>query len=399
MNATDVYVNKSVSLRFLGQDMSFELSHALFSSFDIDQGSKLLLKAVARYVDKTAITSILDIGSGTGVLGVSCARAYPGASLWMRDRDVLACRFSERNAIRDKIIPTQVDHALFLSGLSGHYFDLVVCNVPAKAGAPVLDGFLGALPGMLSEQGYGAIVVVEPIAQASLESLAASNAVIVGKEIGSGHVAVVFRRGPATNEKPEKLDSSDIYLRSDQTLRAGNAAYRLNGYWGLPEFDTPSFGTDLAMDHCEKILAASPVKRALFINPGIGRVACHVQVRAKDAGSDLCARDALALLASRENLSLALRKGAPPAAFVAEATGLPDEAYDLIVESVDVIPRVDLTEFSWNQSARMLKKGGYYVAVMPSSAMDRFEKRKPKIFVRTAERKKKGYACASWRLG
>jgi len=405
MNPLDAYVNKSVPFKFRGQDMSFELSHALFSSFDIDQGSRLLLKAVARNVDETVIGSIIDIGSGTGVLGVACARGYPGASLWMRDRDALACAFSRRNAARNKVRPEAVDHALFLSGIENQLFDLVLCNVPAKAGPPVLDRFLRDLPGIVSGRGYGAVVVVQPIAEAALESIAASGAAILHTETGTGHVAVIFRRGaavsplPELQESPEAEESQGVYLRSEQAIRGGKAIYRLHGYWGLPEFDTPSFETDLAIDLCDKILDGSSVKRALFINPGIGRVACHVRSRKKDAVIDLCGRDALELAASYGNIALNRKKDAVDGMSVADATGLPDSAYDLIVEFVELIPRVDTLENSWNQAERLLRAGASYIAVMPSSVMDRFARHRLKIFNRMAERKKKGFACASWRHG
>ena len=82
------YVHKIVPFRFRGQDMTFELSHALFSSFDVDAGSRLLLKLVGKYVRPETVSSIVDIGSGVGVLGIACARGFPGATLSMRDREI-----------------------------------------------------------------------------------------------------------------------------------------------------------------------------------------------------------------------------------------------------------------------------------------------------------------------
>ncbi|PKL07993.1 MAG: methyltransferase, partial [Spirochaetae bacterium HGW-Spirochaetae-7] len=60
----ETYVNKTVPFKFMGAEMSFELSHGLFSSFDIDSGSRLLLKLVAKNVETADVGSILDIGSG-----------------------------------------------------------------------------------------------------------------------------------------------------------------------------------------------------------------------------------------------------------------------------------------------------------------------------------------------
>jgi len=393
MNQFDIYVNKTVPLKFKGADMSFDLSHALFSSFDIDQGSRLLLKAVAKNVDAAAVGSIVDIGSGVGVLGIACAKGYPGATLRMRDRDALACAFSERNARRNRVAPLSADSSLFLEGIEAERFDLALCNVPAKAGPPVLDRFLLDLPGVVSGRGYGAVVVVEPIADAALASVKASGAEIVFTERGPGHTAIVFARGAASPAEPGALWST--LERSEQSIKAGRASYRFKGYWGLQEFDTPSFASELAMDMCENAMAGLMVRRAAFVNPGVGRVACHVRSRAKGATIDLCGRDVLAVAASARNLALGSSPAATSYAFASE---LPDASYDLMVELPDIVPRVDTVDASWANAARALKRGGSFVAAMPSSAMDRFERRRPKGWVRIAERKKKGFACAAWRL-
>ncbi|GAB1457739.1 hypothetical protein MASR2M48_30470 [Spirochaetota bacterium] len=184
MNPLDIYVNKAVPFKFKGVDLSFDLSHALFSSFDIDAGSRLLLKAIAQNVEQASVGSIVDIGSGVGVLGIACAKAYPDSSLLMRDRDALASAFSERNARRNRIASVSIDTRLFLEGIEAERYDLVLCNVPAKAGPPVLDRFLKDIPGILTERGTGAIVVVETIAEAALASLRASGAEIYRTERG-----------------------------------------------------------------------------------------------------------------------------------------------------------------------------------------------------------------------
>jgi len=398
MKPYDQYVNKTVPLKFKGADMTFELSHALFSSFDIDAGSRLLLKAVAGNVAAETTGSIVDIGSGVGVLGIACARGYPGAALSMRDRDALACVFSERNAKRNKVVPAAVDHALFLDGITGERYDLVLCNVPAKAGTTVLDRFLRDLPGIVSERGRGAIVVVQPIAEAALASLRASGAEICHQERGAGHTAFVFSRGTAAAVEPGAGACWPVLERSEQKLQAGRANYRLKGYWGLPEFDTASFATDLAMDMCEHAMAGLMTRRALVVNPGIGRVACYIKARARNAIIDVCGRDALALAATLRNVALDAAPDAQAGDSYRFCTQVPDVSYDLIVEQPDLTPRVDTLDETWLGAVRALKLGGSFVASMPSAAMDRFERRRPKGLVRVASHRKKGFACAGWRL-
>jgi len=399
MNPFDQYVNKIVPFKFKGADMSLELSHALFSSFDIDSGSRLLLKVVGKNVDPGVVGSIVDIGSGVGVLGVACARGFPGATLRMRDRDALACVFSERNAKRNKVVTLAVDHALFLDGIEGESFDLALCNVPAKAGTPVLDRFLRDLPGIVSGRGYGAIVVVEPIAEAALASIRASGAEIALTERGPGHTALLFRRGQAVAVAAGSGACWSVLERSEQSLKAGNKSpYKVKGYWGLQEFDTPSFASELAMELCENAMAGLMTRRVAIINPGVGRVACYVKARARGAALDFCGRDALALAASARNVALNEKADVPAGLSFAYSAELPDASYDLIVEQPDITPRVDTVDESWSHAVRALKLGGSFVAAMPSTAMDRFERRRPKGLVRIAERKKKGYACAAWRL-
>lgn len=387
-------VNKTVKLRFRGQDLSFELSHALFSSFDIDTGSRLLLKAVSAAVDPDAVRSIVDIGSGVGVLGIACAKAYAGASLTMRDRDALACAFSERNARLNKITPASVDHALFLDGLSGREFDLVLCNVPAKAGPPVLDRFFASLGSILSPGGSGAVVVVNPIADAALASLKASGALIRASERGAGHLAVVFSRPEGDSGRSTGEPWLAACERTSSPVKVGRGRYEFKGYWGLPEFDTPSFSTSLAIESFDRATAGLLVRRVLAINPGVGRSAAHAAARLPGAAIDLCGRDALALAASAANVAAAGCREVRQAAF---EEGLEAAAYDLVVAFEEDIPGYDSAARLWETAARTLKLGGTLLTASGSTAADRIAKRRPEGFSRLFETRKKGYACCAWR--
>jgi ornithine cyclodeaminase/alanine dehydrogenase-like protein (mu-crystallin family) len=67
---TAPYVNKSVPFKFNGAELKLDLSHALFSSFDVDRGTKLLLKAAARDPVLARARRVLDEGCGVGVIGL-----------------------------------------------------------------------------------------------------------------------------------------------------------------------------------------------------------------------------------------------------------------------------------------------------------------------------------------
>ncbi len=283
---TEKYVLKVVPLRFRGVDLNLELSHALFSSFDIDAGSRLLLKLVGKHIAPETVTRIIDIGSGVGVLGIACARGYPGSSVSFRDRDALALAFTARNARLNKVKPAALEHALFLDGLAGSSFDLALCNVPAKAGVPALDRFFRGLSSILDGKGNAAVVVVNTIAEAARESIIAGGGDIWMAEEASGHTALLFQRAatpmgsPYTTPNTHASADSEAWAvreRSEAMTNLGTARYRFKGYWGLPEFDTPSFTTVLAAELAENLLSGGQPRRVAVINPGPGRLACFIR--------------------------------------------------------------------------------------------------------------------------
>ncbi len=103
MTDLQLLVNKTVDYAYRGARLGFDLSHALFSSFTIDTGTRFLLKEIAHDEVITGALTILDAGCGTGIIGISLAASCPQAKIVMRDRDILACAFSERNCWRNGI--------------------------------------------------------------------------------------------------------------------------------------------------------------------------------------------------------------------------------------------------------------------------------------------------------
>jgi 16S rRNA G1207 methylase RsmC len=98
------YSNREVPFRFRGIDFRFALSLGLFSSADIDRGSRLLLKVLSRLLDESPSGGlpprrVLDAGCGIGVIGICAARALmaagsPPLAVRAQDRDELARIFS-----------------------------------------------------------------------------------------------------------------------------------------------------------------------------------------------------------------------------------------------------------------------------------------------------------------
>ena len=187
-------VNKTVDFAYRGARLGFDLSHALFSSFDIDTGTRLLLKEIAHDEILMKARSVLDSGCGAGIIGVSIAASCPEAKVVMRDKDILACAFSERNCWRNGIHAKRLNldgnpsepiakrppkhkeneerrnETIIAPGLLGEDdplgpYDLIVSNVPAKAGPTILSWFVTtASKKLLNPGGRLAFVIVNSLA-------------------------------------------------------------------------------------------------------------------------------------------------------------------------------------------------------------------------------------------
>ncbi len=135
----------------------------------MDRGTRLLLDVLAGRLPPAR--SILDLGCGVGVLGISLGRALPGAAVTFSDRDALALEFTRANCGDNGLSPRAVEGRLGLDGLTEERFDLIVSNLPAKAGEEALREILHRAPALLNPGGLLAVVVVRPLEAMAVEAL------------------------------------------------------------------------------------------------------------------------------------------------------------------------------------------------------------------------------------
>ena len=159
---TDPFYKKDVELRHGGHILSFRVSQDLFSSHQVDVGTRRLLRTLED--PTTAGRKILDLGCGYGPLGVTLQRLDPGRVVHMVDRDALAIAYCRQNAELNRLSGCEIYASLGYDDVSAADFDLIVCNLPAKAGEPVLAHLLWDARHHLQPRGRVAIVVVEPLA-------------------------------------------------------------------------------------------------------------------------------------------------------------------------------------------------------------------------------------------
>ncbi|CAN5118442.1 methyltransferase [soil metagenome] len=126
----DVYFKKEITYPFAGQKFSFAIANTLFSTFNLDHGTDILIRAITPGMPK----SILDIGCGYGPLGIVLAKNNPQAEVIMVDRDLLAVRYTQCNILKNNVTNAVALGSLGIEQVKEKCFDLIVSNIPAKIG-------------------------------------------------------------------------------------------------------------------------------------------------------------------------------------------------------------------------------------------------------------------------
>ncbi|HEY9055271.1 MAG TPA: methyltransferase [Rectinemataceae bacterium] len=411
----DSLVNKRVDLFWNKARLSFDLSHALFSSFDIDMGTRLLLKHLSASEAVLGAEAILDAGCGAGILGICLAAACPDARIVMRDRDLLACAFSERNLRLNGLAAEQGGSGrtiAVLPGLLGERdslgpYDAVVSNLPAKAGAPVLSYFFfHARAELLKPGGILACVIVNTLADEARIWAEAAGLEVSDRFRGPGHTVYILSRpdenglsdapaDPTALPDPAAQSGSlpECYLRSESRRTVGRYSAYARGYWGLPEFDTNSFATDLALEAMERGLAGSLVRDFLVLEPGIGLAPLWAGMALGPRVIRAISRDILSSRAVAANLGatfpgISFSVENPARSFSGEA-GLSDA----LLLFPETIPNAEIASPLWRLMLDRAKLGAGSVIVAPSGVISRFEKTRPKSFVKLGEKRKKGLSA------
>jgi 16S rRNA (guanine1207-N2)-methyltransferase len=147
MSELDPYYKKRIPYTLRGQQFQFDIGHTIFSSFEVDDGTDLLLRSLE---PAQPPARILDLGCGCGVIGIAMARRFPEASVVLADKDLLAVRYARHNAQLNQAPNAQVLGSVGLESVPPGPYDLIISNIPAKIGDEAIEqefilGPLGAL--------------------------------------------------------------------------------------------------------------------------------------------------------------------------------------------------------------------------------------------------------------
>ncbi|MBT3275207.1 MAG: methyltransferase [Spirochaetales bacterium] len=270
------HLNKRVDFSFAGERIELDLSLSLFSSFTVDTGSKLLLKSVVQNIELKEIDTLVDLGCGTGVLGICLQRKLPGATCVFQDRDALALEFTESNCE----LNGTADNAEFAGGLAfqqlnGRKFGLVLSNLPAKAGQPVLEGMIADALGHLEIEGTAAVVIVMPLADFLGAAIERLGGLVVHTEETRDHRVYHIQKDENFKGTGETASHLKPYIRHSGDFAYGPAAWRMDTVFNLPDFDNIGRNAALTLDLLNSHLAGKTDIEGdtLIWNPGQGHTA------------------------------------------------------------------------------------------------------------------------------
>jgi hypothetical protein len=375
-----------------------------------------------------------------------------------QDRDELARLITAHNAAKNHV--PQAELSAFaeplLSGGEGGLWDLILTNIPAKAGAPVLEDFVHRSASLLNPKGRVVMVVVNTLADVIRREIAAG-AYLEREEIGHEHTVFVYRGktgdcncvsadSPAGIPAPAPVNAGagflanyPFYVRNAVDCEIEEIPLHLETIYGAADFDQPG-GAALAAAKLAK--RAGPAKLNIFANPPLCETnienARYAPVLIHEPGQGffpcfllewlykgmwqlpalvLSGRNVLALEAARRNCDTAGHSCggaiAVPAADLAlgrsvlqkaagECAGLNDGRFDFIAVFPELLPQSSLSKEAdqlaslWESLPPLLSSGGAVLAAFSSTDAERFDRKKPSGFTRMGDIKRKGFRALAY---
>jgi 16S rRNA (guanine1207-N2)-methyltransferase len=393
----DVYFHKTINTRIYGHILRFVTSQELFSSHDIDVGTRFLLRSIVEAgLDKSS--RILDLGCGYGPLGLCLKKLNPASDINLVDRDALAVLYSRYNAKINDLDGLHIYGSLGYDDVARTDFNLVVANIPGKAGEPVISHLLREAAYYLVPDGAVAIVVVSPLENTVVAMLYDTPGVdVISRQRRSGHTVFHYRFPDRTRADKPNGDSIErgIYHRDSITIHQGNIDYTVQTAYGLSEFDSLDYRSELLM----QAIANSPlgnISRAAVLNPGQGHTAVALWKILQPHNIHLIDRDLLALRYSHHNLLL----NNCPADRVRMIHGVgfdydSGEELDLFIGVLREEEGREATFQTVRQVAGKLSSQGKIIAAASSTAITRLvsDLESAGLLRITAREKRRGYGC------
>jgi predicted RNA methylase len=414
-------------------EFNFALSRELFSSAGIDTGTALLLKVFSEELDKGLLRElqnrkgplhILDAGSGCGVIGICAARALEGIDVRTisTDRDELAGIFTGYNARQNGLGSEKFSTRTSTLFNGARDRDLILSNIPAKAGRPVLEDFIRrACP---HSGALAFIVAVKTLADFTRGAIAAAGAEILRETAGPGHTVFVFRKGspasgssgwfgqnrfaedqPRSNTVSEEETFLRVYRRQRFETELEGCALGMDTFHGAPGFGDPGAALLAAVKLSCKLGLNTEKFHAyrLFHETEQG---CYPLWFYKTLGTEktqngkavLSGRNILALKAAEYNLNDTVGTVLIPAADLASAGDalLGEGPYGFIAALPESMPRESIPSH-WEVLTVLLQVRGVFLTSLPSFLAEQFDRARISGFTRLGNIRRGGFRALAYR--
>jgi len=377
----DVYFKKTIDFYHNGRPgkhghtLHFDVAQDLFSSHQIDVGTARLLRSL---VDAPLFAKILDLGCGYGPLGLMLKALYPESVVHAVDRDALAVDYTRQNVQLNGLTDVEVYGSLGYDDVSARDFDLIISNIPGKAGETVIASLLRDAVHFLKPGGLVAIVVVAALEATVAQALNNPGIVIIFQETRSGHAIFHYRFTDAYRAAQPPFVSGltrGLYHRDTASIIMGSLTFPMRTARGLPEFDSLNYGSLLLLNNLTS-LRGTKVKRAIVHNPGQGHLPVALWKLLELDAIILVDRDLLSLRYARDNL---LQNGCPESRIVLKhqvdlAFQGEEQTVDLIVGMLREEEGQAAAEHLARQAAALLAPGGALWLVAGSTPITRLGK-------------------------
>ena len=284
-----------------------------------------------------AVATQALVEASYGPLGLALAKVQPQRLVHLVDRDALAVAFTRANAGLNDLNNVKAYGSLGYDDVPDNDFDLVLSNIPGKAGRPAIASILIDARHVLQPGGVTAVVVVPPLAAPVAEILDRPDVETVLREEGPEHVVFHYRFSERQNfdsdptqangdqTSPVFKDSAferGVYDRGQMEVNYRGQKFNVLTACGLPEFDKLSLQSELILSGLQKVGGAhKPLNHALVFNPGQGPIPVALWNQLAPQKMTLVDRDLLSLRAVERNL---LHNGCPREQFtLTHQPGLP----------------------------------------------------------------------------
>jgi SAM-dependent methyltransferase len=247
----------------------------------------------------------VDVGCGYGTIGLYLGANGLADDITGIDRDLLAVIYAQKNAVQIGVKNATFGPGLAYDAIEGQTFDLIVSNIPAKAGEALHRHMLLGASKYLVPAGEVWTVAVQPLEE-EVDSILSDPAVAIAhKHQAKGYVVYNY----SFHGVPDQ--PTDPYDRGIRSFAWRDHAYSLKTFWGLPDFDMRSTEIDLILEFLDRSQEEyGQVREVIVHNPSQGHIPIlatrlmpsieHIRLRS---------RDLLALRACKHNLGMAGYKG------------------------------------------------------------------------------------------